>query len=186
MARMLKAKEAADFLNVHLETIRRLARQKEIPAFKVGKGWRFSEETLKKWAAENSARPATPHILVIDDEPDVCRFAARLLQSRGYRVSTAPGGMEGLSIIRQEEIHLVLLDLNMPEMDGVSALKKIRAFDEKLPVIIITGYPDSDLMTEAMKVSPILMIPKPLDHKLLFDSIAMALGENKSVTEAST
>jgi excisionase family DNA binding protein len=176
---MLKAKEAAEFLNVHLETIRRLARQNEIPAFKVGKGWRFSEETLKKWADEHYSRNAAPHILVTDDEPVGCKLVTRILEPNGYRVSTALGGRQALEIMRRENVDLILLDLMMPEMNGAETLKEIRKLDENVPVIIITGYPDSDLMAQAMAVSPIFVIPKPLDKKQLFNAISMVLPKKE-------
>ncbi len=179
MTKMLKAKEAADFLNVHLETIRRLARQNEIPAFKVGKGWRFSEETLKKWADEHYSRNAAPHILVIDDETAGCKLVTRLLEPEGYRVSSALGGRQALESMSKAIFDLILLDLMMPEMNGVETLKEIRKIDEKIPVIIITGFPDSELLYEAMSISPVLMIPKPLDKKQLFSAISMLLPEKE-------
>lgn len=175
MTKMLKAKEAAEFLNVHLETIRRLARQKEMPAFKVGKGWRFSKEALKKWAEKNYTQPTAPHILIIDDEPSACKLISKMVKAKGFHASTALGGQQGLDILRRQPFDLILLDLMMPEMNGPETLKEIRKVDENVPVIIITGYPDSNLMAEAMAVSPILVIPKPLDKNQLFGAISMVL-----------
>ena len=179
MTKMLKAKDAAEFLNVHLETIRRLARQNEIPAFKVGKGWRFSEDTLRKWADKNYTRPAASHILVIDDEATGCKLVTKILEPNGYRVSSALGGRQALEIIRKEKIDLILLDLLMPEMNGAETLKEIRKTDEKVPVIIVTGYPDSNLMAEAMTVSPILVVLKPFEKKQLLAAISMVLPKKE-------
>jgi excisionase family DNA binding protein len=178
---MLKAKEAAEFLNVHLETIRRLARQNEIPAFKVGKGWRFSKETLKKWANENYSRPTAHHILVTDDDPSGCKLITKMLETDGYRVSSALGGRQALEIIHRENVDIILLDLMMPEMNGAETLKEIRKTDEKIPVIIVTGFPDSALLYEAMSISPVLMLPKPLDKKQLFSAISMVLPKNEQM-----
>ena len=190
MTKMLKAKEAAIFLNVHLETIRRLARQKEIPAFKVGKGWRFSEDALKKWADENYTRAHDshdphgpndshdPHVLVVDDEPRICKMLTKMLHPMGYRVSTAPGGAQALEIVKTETVDLILLDLLMPDMNGAETFKNIRKINEKIPVIIITGYPDSNLMAEAMAVSPIFILQKPIDKKQLTGAVSMVLPGN--------
>jgi excisionase family DNA binding protein len=164
---VLDAEEAANFLGAHRETIRRLARKGEIPAYKVGKDWRFRRDELLKWAHEHHLRSKPPSILAIDDEPGIRNLTRRFLEEDGYRVHLAADGAEGLALIENEVIDLVLLDLKMPEMTGPQFLLRLQETGRNIPVIIITGYPDSDLMLEAMRYGPFTLIAKPFKREVL-------------------
>lgn len=84
------------------------------------------------------------HILVCDDEPDIVSALKIYLSTEDYRVFTAADGGEALSCLKQNEIHLVLLDVMMPGMDGIATLAKIREFSN-IPVILLTAKSeDSD------------------------------------------
>lgn len=85
-------------------------------------------------------------VLVIDDEPSIRALLESLLRPQGYDVILAENGWKGLQLYRQDHPDVILLDLNMPELDGVTVLKQIRASDHKQPVIVLTG--DTDLETE--------------------------------------
>ena len=78
------------------------------------------------------------HILVCDDEKDIVTALGIYLKSDGYQVYEAYNGKEALEIIRKEEIHLVLMDIMMPEMDGIEAMVKIREISN-VPVILLTA-----------------------------------------------
>jgi len=85
-------------------------------------------------------------ILVIDDEPEARVLLDIHLRHRGYDVILAGDGLKGLQLDHQEHPDVILLDLNMPELDGVTVLRKIRAGDLDQPVIVLTA--DSDPETE--------------------------------------
>lgn len=80
----------------------------------------------------------TQTVLVCDDEKDIANAISLFLKSEGYDVKTASNGKEAIEILEREEIHLVLLDIMMPVMDGVTALSKIREFSN-VPVIMLTA-----------------------------------------------
>ncbi len=88
-------------------------------------------------------------ILLVDDETDFTQPMSFWLKSKGYAVSVASNGEEGIKAIRQETPDIVFMDLNMPVMDGVTTLKKIREFDKELPVIIISAYVEDKRIIEA-------------------------------------
>ena len=155
------AHEAAKYLKLNPQTIRRLARNDEMPAFKVGGSWRFRKATLDRWAESQHARPRRRTILVVDDEQPIRDVLARVLEMEGFRVLTAPGGTEGLEILQRDTPDLVILDLRMPGMDGPTMLQEIRRGWGTIPVVILTGYPDSELMNRAMEYSPITLLAKP-------------------------
>jgi Response regulators consisting of a CheY-like receiver domain and a winged-helix DNA-binding domain len=82
-------------------------------------------------------------VLVVDDDPDTLELHARIVQSHGalHRVLCARSGREALNILHQQAVHLVLLDLMMPEMDGFTLLQMMREHSQlrEIPVIVITG-----------------------------------------------
>ncbi len=173
---VLNAQEAADFLGAHVETVRRFARKGDIPAHKIGKDWRFRREVLLRWEEQRFLRRKPPLVLVIDDKDSVRKLMRRLLEAEAYRVCLASDGAEGLSCLNRKSVNLVLLDLKMPGMNGPEFLREFRKTNPKLPVIIVTGYPDSDLMAEAMRYGPITLVAKPIEKELLLQAVRTVLN----------
>jgi excisionase family DNA binding protein len=180
ISRVLKTEEAAEYLCVHAETIRRLARSGEIPAMKVGRGWRFKENSLNHWAETNHLRLGGAHILVVDDEEPVLDVIQRILSRKGYRISTATQSELALEIIDKDTPDIVLLELKIIGMNGPAVLKKIREMEKHMPVIVITGYPDSNLMMEVMRYSPVMVLPKPIENDQVFKAVELALHSLKA------
>jgi CheY-like chemotaxis protein len=89
------------------------------------------------------------YFLVIDDAPAVCSLVKKALEKEGHIVITTTSGAEGLEFIKDIHFNHIFLDLQMPEMDGAEVLKRIVQLDKKVPVTIITGYPDGDIMARA-------------------------------------
>jgi excisionase family DNA binding protein len=173
---VLTAKEAAELLSVHVETIRRLARAGDIPAFKMGKDWRFRRVSLLQWADTHHMRRLEPAVLVVDDDEGVRELARQFLEAEGCRVATAPDGESGLRRVAQGVPDLVLLDLKMPRMSGAEFLKRLREEGPDVPVIVITGYPDSNVMREAMRYGPITLVAKPLAREQLLRAVRTTLA----------
>ena len=85
------------------------------------------------------------------------------LATKTRDVLTAGSGEEALEIVKRADVDLVLLDLAMPGMNGVDTFREIHALRPVLPVMIVTAYPDSDLMVKALEIGPFSMISKPVD-----------------------
>jgi CheY-like chemotaxis protein len=98
-------------------------------------------------------------VLVIDDAPNVRTLLAMLLRQQGYDVILADNGWKGLQLYRQKHPDVILLDLNMPELDGVTVLKQIRSVDLKQPVVILTGdsTPAREQQVRALGVSEFIL-----------------------------
>jgi len=90
-------------------------------------------------------------ILLVDDEPDFIQLMKFWLESKGYSVITAGDGEVAIDLAKKEELNIILIDLRMPKMDGVEAIKKIREFDKNIPIIVISAYVDDPKAAEAMK-----------------------------------
>jgi len=102
-------------------------------------------------------------ILIIDDEEHLCWALEKGLRQEGYQVISSTRGKEGLELIQNETPSLVILDLKMPEMDGLEVLVKAKDLSPKLPIIMITAHGSIDTAIEAMKLGAIDYISKPFD-----------------------
>ena len=173
---VLTTKEAAVFLRAHVETVRRLATRGAIPSFKVGKDWRFRKEALIRWSEEQRSPSKKPLVLIVDDDEGICRALSRVVAGIGCRMSCATDGAEGLALVAKEEPDVILLDLMMLNMNGPQFLEKLRATHPDLPVVIVTAYPDSELMTEAIKHGPLMLLSKPFEASQVQKLVTLVVG----------
>ncbi len=79
-------------------------------------------------------------ILVIDDEPSILELLDTIPRRRGHEVVLTEHGQKGVKLFQQEHPHVTILDLKMPDMDGLAVLREIRTLDPHAPVIILTGF----------------------------------------------
>ena len=114
-------------------------------------------------------------ILVIDDEQGIRDLLDTLLRRKGYDVVVAESGQKGLDLFRQEHPDIIVLDLKMPGMDGLTVLRQIRGLDPRIPVIILTGAgtPETEQQVRAMGVTE--YVEKEFSLHLLGDSLKRLL-----------
>ncbi|MDD5060171.1 MAG: response regulator [Candidatus Omnitrophica bacterium] len=96
-------------------------------------------------------------VLIIDDDLDVLGLMVERIKSWGYEAVGATSGKEGTEIIKNKNADIVVLDYFMPDMNGVDTLKKMRRIDSKLPVIMLTGYPDNKVIESAEKLGIVIL-----------------------------
>ncbi len=115
-------------------------------------------------------------ILVVDDEPAVCDMLKKFLLKRGYKVITVLSGRQAISRVKRQRPHVVLLDIRMPDMDGIEVLKRIKEFDKKIPVVImITAVKDDEIGRMCLELGASDYITKPLGLKYLEDVLTVKL-----------
>lgn len=163
--------EVAKYLRVTEKTVYRLVKRGKIPAAKIGQQWRLDKGLIDDWVHRNSVG-ISANILVIDDEEVIRSYFKEILHEMGHRVSAVGTGSAGIKLIKQLIFDLVFLDLLMPEMDGAEILQQIKMMDPGLPVVIITGYPDSSAMDRALTHGPFAVIKKPIKEGNVVDAIA--------------
>lgn len=101
-----------------------------------------------------------PKILLIDDERDFAQLMGLRIKNWGYDLISADSGKEGLSALKKEAPHLIILDYLMPGMDGVETLKEIRKINKNIPVIMFTAHPDEESMSKSRGLDVSAYVPK--------------------------
>jgi two-component system, NtrC family, response regulator len=123
------------------------------------------------------------NILIVDDEKNYPTIIGEILQEEGYTSLTASSGMEALDMLNNEPIDLVLTDVNMPGMDGIQLLEKIKVIKPDIPVIIMTAYGSVEKAVEAMHKGAYTFILKPFENQALIAHIAKAISVYRIVQE---
>lgn len=170
MAELWTLEEVASYLRVTKKTIYRLLENGGIPATKVGRQWRFDKASIDVWLRQGSVG-ATVNILVIDDDESICSLFKDALEEAGHTVTTVSESFKGLELVKDRDFDLVFLDLKMPGMDGAELFRQIRLVKPKLPVTVVTGYPDSDLMASALSHGPFGVMKKPFRGSDIMTSV---------------
>jgi CheY-like chemotaxis protein len=122
-------------------------------------------------------------ILVVDDNPDSVAIMRGILESRGYDVAAASGGAEALQFLKKEAVDLVLLDIMMPEMNGMEVLQRIKedAASGRLPVILVTAKTQDEDLLSGYQYGADYYITKPFTAKQLLYGIELILGKGEPV-----
>ena len=115
-------------------------------------------------------------ILVIDDEPSIRSLLDTLLHRKGYDVVLADSGRKGLELFRREHPDVIVLDLKMPEMDGLTVLRQIHSLDPKKPVIILTGAGNTEAEQQVRALGVTEYVEKEFSLHLLGDSLKRLLN----------
>jgi len=124
-----------------------------------------------------------PHILLVDDDERLRRAAGKVLANEGYQVTAAASGTEALAQFKQTDLALVISDLRLPDLDGISLLKKARELVPEAEVVMITGHGSIENAVEAMRLGAYDFIQKPLDSAALLKTVAKALEKQRLASE---
>lgn len=91
------------------------------------------------------------HLLVVDDDADSREALSRILRRRGHRVTSVPNGRDALAVLTNQSPDLIVLDLRMPEMDGIMFLDVVRSYLrlQHVPVFLLTAYPETPELSRA-------------------------------------
>jgi DNA-binding response OmpR family regulator len=119
------------------------------------------------------------HILIIDDEAALRQTMARILQQAGFEVTTAENGEQGLSFIQTTNFDLIFMDLRMPGIAGMDALKLIHTGHPNLPVILFTAQPDLNSAVEALRNGATDYLLKPLKPQAVIDRARSVLANQQ-------
>jgi two-component system cell cycle response regulator DivK len=122
------------------------------------------------------AQAERPVILLVEDDPDLRALAVKVLASRGYSSIPAADGEEGVRIALEGAASLVLMDLDMPELDGLEATRRIKRARPGIPVVAVTGHAMSGDRDEAREAGCDAFLPKPYEIQQLVAIVDRLLG----------
>ncbi|MGD8921655.1 MAG: response regulator [Candidatus Zixiibacteriota bacterium] len=123
---------------------------------------------------------ASEHIFIIDDEQRMCDSLSALLSGDGYRVRTFQNSPEAVETLKSEKVDLVITDIKMPDMDGLEILNAVKAIDEDIPVILMTGYGSLDTAIEAISKGAYDYLLKPVEFTYLELAVRRALDKRRA------
>jgi signal transduction histidine kinase len=125
-------------------------------------------------------------VLLVDDEMDFLSIMSERMKTRGMDVSTAASAKEAIQLAEAESFDAIILDLQMPEMDGLEVLKALKAKTPELQVILLTGHATVEKSVEAMKLGAMDLMEKPADLRTLTEKIKIAQAKKKILAEKQT
>src|SRR3979490_531308 len=185
--------EVLEYLQVNLRTVYRLIKAGKIPAVRVGRQWRFRKRDIHARLASQRPRggsrptpaaragPAAgapgPRVLVVDDEASIRDLLAKTLALAEYDVDVAPDGRSAPERMRMYPYDLLIADLKMPGMDGLTVIREAKRYKADLPVIIITGFSTESSAIEAVNLGVAGYPTKPFRVPQVLAAAAKALGE---------
>src|SRR5207237_8321626 len=190
----LTTEEVLEYLQVNLRTVYRLIKAGKIPAVRVGRQWRFRRRDIDAWletqrprgpragsqASPRQPAPVTggrPRVLVVDDEATIRDLLSKTLALAEYDVDMAPDGRTALERLRIISYDLLITDLKMPGVDGLTVIREARRMKADLPVIIITGFSTEASAIDALNLGVSGYLTKPFRVPMVLAKAAKALGE---------
>lgn len=115
------------------------------------------------------------HLLLVDDEADFLNAYARRFARRNVETTLAASGQEAIDRVRESSFDVVVLDVMMPEMNGLETLRRLKAVEPDLPVIILTGHADSRVLIEGMDMGAFDFLLKPVGTDELYFKVLDAV-----------
>ena len=189
----LTTEEVLEYLQVNLRTVYRLIKAGKIPAVRVGRQWRFRKRDIDAWldsqrprgsaraVAPAPPRPAAgaarPRVLGVAADASIRDLLSKTLALAEYDVDVAPDGRSALERMRMYPYDLLIADLKMPGMDGLTVIREAKRYKADLPVIIITGFSTESSAIEAVNLGVAGYLTKPFRVPQVLAAAAKALGE---------
>jgi excisionase family DNA binding protein len=192
----LTTEEVLEYLQVNLRTVYRLIKAGKIPAVRVGRQWRFRKRDIDAWldsqrpgpgravvtpsaaaAVATVPRASRKRVLVVDDESSIRDLLSKTLALAEYDVDTAGDGAAALDRMRAATYDLLIADLKMPGMDGLTLIRQAKRMKADLPIIIITGFSTESSAIEAVNLGVAGYLTKPFRVPQVLAAAAKALGQ---------
>lgn len=128
----------------------------------------------------------TPNILITDDDPAWREALEGVLQRRGFRTLLAADGQEALDIVKQRDVHLLLLDMHMPRLSGLETIRRVRQIKSLLPCILMSAEADEQVVREAIQLQTFTVLRKPVSQQVVTATVRMAFRQIYNWPDASS
>ena len=179
---LLTVKETAEYLRIPLPTVYYLVQRGQIPAIQIGGRWRVKKSSLDRDILREEKQDQ-PTVLVVDDDLGIQELFKTLLKKYGFSRVVVGTAKEAISSLRSQKFDLMFLDLQLPDASGDQVYKTAKQIDPGLNVIVITGYPDSEMLNRILQISPVTVLKKPLKIEQLTQTMKI-LGRRTALVES--
>ena len=178
---LLTVKETAEYLRIPVPTVYYLVQRGQIPAIQIGGRWRIKKTSLDRDILRQD-KQGQPTVLVVDDDPDLQELFKAFLKKIGFSRVVVGTAKDAISSLRKQKFDLMFLDLQLPDAPGDQVYKTAKQIDPDLNVIVITGYPDSEMLDRILQISPVTVLKKPLQIQQLNHTVKI-LGHSTDRVE---
>src|ERR1041385_525864 len=180
---LMTVKETAEYLRIPLPTVYYLVQRGQLPAVQIGGRWRIKKTSLDRdiLREETGGQPA---VLVVDDDESLRNLFKLFLKKIGFARVVVGTVKEALAALRKQKFDAIFLDLKLPDGPADDVYETARAAQPDCPIVIITGYPDSDMLDRILAKGPITVLKKPLKVEQLKTTVRI-LGHKEAVKLAA-
>ena len=170
MHNLLTVKETAKYLRIPLPTVYYLVQRGQLPAIQIGGRWRIKKNALDKDILKED-KSGQPTVLVVDDDEQLQSLFKLFLKKIGFSRVVVGTVKEALAALDKQKFDLIFLDLKLPDGPADDVYDKAREEQPEAPIIIITGYPDSEMLDRILERGPITVLKKPLQVEQLQQTV---------------
>jgi excisionase family DNA binding protein len=176
---LLTVKETAEYLRIPIPTVYYLVQRGKLPAIQIGGRWRIKKSSLDRDLLHQD-KQGQPTVLVVDDDPDLQDLFRRFLRKIGFSRVIVGTAKEALRSLGKQNFDLMFLDLKLPDAPGDQVFKTAKQIHPDLNVIVVTGYPDSEILDRILQVSPVTVLKKPLKVEQLNQAVKILVHSGSS------
>jgi excisionase family DNA binding protein len=169
---LMTVKETAAYLRIPLPTVYYLVQRGQLPAIQIGGRWRVKKDLLDRDVLRKEEE-GQPTVLVVDDDVGLQSMFKLFLKKQGYARLVVGTGEEAIAAMAKQKFELCFLDLQLPDTTGDEIYKQAKDLQPDMPIVIITGYPDSQMLDNILKFGPVTVLKKPLKVEALQQTMQM-------------
>jgi len=172
-------KDTAEYLRIPLPTVYYLIQRGMIPAIQIGGRWRIKKSALDRDILRQD-KQGQPTALVVDDDLGLQDLFRTFLKQIGFSRVVVGTAKEAIKSLRKQKFDLMFLDLQLPDAPGDQVYKTAKQIDSDLNVIVITGYPESEILDRILQIGPVTVLKKPLKVEQLNQTVKMVVHDGQS------
>lgn len=183
MHNLLTVKETAKYLRIPIPTVYYLVQRGQLPAIQIGGRWRVKKDSLDKDVLKED-RAGQPTVLVVDDDESLQNLFKLFLKKIGFSRVVVGTVKEALAALDRQRFDLIFLDLKLPDGPADDVYDTAKEIDPNLPIVVITGYPDSAMLDRILARGPVTVLKKPLKIEQLKQTVRI-LGHKEATRLAA-
>lgn len=164
---LMTVKETSEYLRIPLPTVYYLVQRGQLPAVQIGGRWRIKRSLLDRDVLRKDDEGGQPTVLVVDDDPALQALFKQFLKKAGFGRMVVGTGSEAIAVAKKQRFDFVFLDLKLPDISGDEVYDQLKDLHPDLPIVVITGYPDSEILTKILASGPVTVIKKPIEFDQL-------------------